>query len=116
MTVNAEKELREKIPDFGNSDWRRRMGDCIYDFGIGREPTIRRGVQIHEENRNSTSAVSGRCSPLIFTILVRWRCLSRAICYRLLKKGQGYRKIEDPTLLKVFERWDRTFPAQCGRR
>src|ERR1700743_442808 len=40
----CQKQHRGKIPDIKNPDWRRRMGDCLYDYSSGTVPTIRSGV------------------------------------------------------------------------
>ncbi len=39
-----------KIPAWRSPDYRRRVGDCIYDYTIGDEPKLRWGVH-KEENR-----------------------------------------------------------------
>ena len=47
----------EKIPDWSNFDFRRRVGDCIYDFGSPCNPQVRTSVHT-EENR--TTDLSGQ--------------------------------------------------------
>ena len=41
---------RDKIPNFRSPDYRRRMGDCIYDYSMGDPPKLRWGIH-REENR-----------------------------------------------------------------
>jgi hypothetical protein len=53
----CRESLHGKIPDWNNSDFRRRVGDCIYDFGSGGTPLLRRSV--HTE-RNRERDLSGR--------------------------------------------------------
>ncbi len=54
----CRKSLRAKVPDWTNSDFRRKMGDCIYDFDYrSDEPTLRRSIH-SEENRETD--LSGR--------------------------------------------------------
>ena len=43
----CQKHYPNKIPDWKNEDFRRRLGDCIYDFS-SIPPIIRKGV--HNEN------------------------------------------------------------------
>lgn len=49
----CKEEYPNKIPDWNNEDYRRRMGDCIYyDFFDGRLPKIRRSV--HNKGNRKT--------------------------------------------------------------
>ncbi len=57
----TRSELTRKIPDWGNTDFRRRVGDSIYDYGAGQEPTLRAGV--HLETNRATDL--GGCSVLV---------------------------------------------------
>ena len=41
---------RGKVPDWRSRDYRRRMGDCIYDYSAGDPPKLRWGVH-REDNR-----------------------------------------------------------------
>jgi hypothetical protein len=52
----CRKSLPAKMPDWTNSDFRRKMGDCIYDFGSQGVPTLRRSI--HTE-RNRKTDLSG---------------------------------------------------------
>jgi putative DNA base modification enzyme with NMAD domain len=47
--------LGEKIPDWTNSDFRRQMGDCIYDYSGGDEPRLRRSVHKVENRKTDLS-------------------------------------------------------------
>jgi hypothetical protein len=46
----CRRDLPGKIPAWGSDDFRRRVGDCIYDFSRQDRPIIRRGVH-DERNR-----------------------------------------------------------------
>jgi hypothetical protein len=48
----CRQALPEKIPDWGSNDFRRRVGDCIYDFSCPEWPILRRGV--HDERNRET--------------------------------------------------------------
>jgi len=61
MQVTDKKTMREyddycrtyspdKIPDWQNRDYRRHVGDCIYDYSHGEPPKMRWGVH-EEQNR-----------------------------------------------------------------
>src|SRR5262245_52664126 len=43
----CRRHLPEKIPDWGSDDFKRRVGDCIYDFTCPDWPALRPGV--HDE-------------------------------------------------------------------
>ena len=44
--------LGGKIPDWTNSDFRKKKGDCIYDFSAEEKPKLRRSIH-KEENRET---------------------------------------------------------------
>ena len=46
----CKETYHNKIPQWHHSDWRLRMGDCIYDFSKQVQPRIRKGV--HKEQNN----------------------------------------------------------------
>ena len=49
---HCRKKHRKKIPNWGSRDYRRRVGDCIYDYSSGGgDPILRVGVHT-EENRD----------------------------------------------------------------
>lgn len=52
----CQKKYPGKIPDWDNTDFKRQVGDCIYDFSNGPRPAIRVGV--HDE-RNRETDLSG---------------------------------------------------------
>lgn len=48
----CRKDLPEKIPDWRGPDFRRKVGDCIYDFRHGKQPRLRPSV--HSEANRET--------------------------------------------------------------
>lgn len=46
------KSLKGKIPIWSSRDFRRKVGDCIYDYSDGAGPRLRRSV--HDEGNIST--------------------------------------------------------------
>ena len=48
----CQKHLSGKIPDWQSSDFRRRVGDCIYDYSVSDAPRLREGV--HDEGNRQT--------------------------------------------------------------
>jgi hypothetical protein len=59
----CRKSLSEKIPDWTNSDFRRVVGDCIYDFGPRDEPLLRRSVHTEANRKRDLSG----CNVLLST-------------------------------------------------
>ncbi len=49
--VFCRQHLLGKIPNWTSRDFRRKVGDCIYDFSDPEHPTIRRSVH-KEQNRD----------------------------------------------------------------
>jgi hypothetical protein len=47
--------LSMKIPDWTSADFRRKMGDCIYDFSGGDEPRLRRSIHKAENRKRDLS-------------------------------------------------------------
>ncbi|MBF0552265.1 MAG: hypothetical protein HQK60_17235, partial [Deltaproteobacteria bacterium] len=40
----CQTHLKNKLPVWTSGDYRRKVGDCIYDYSVGIPPTIREGV------------------------------------------------------------------------
>lgn len=49
---HCKRELPEKIPDWTNADFRRRVGDCIYDYAEPGKPKLR--LSVHDEGNRLT--------------------------------------------------------------
>jgi hypothetical protein len=52
------RALTEKIPDWTSSDFRRRVGDCIYDFSRHGKPSIRRSVHNKANRKTDLSGLN----------------------------------------------------------
>ena len=48
----CQTSLPDKIPDWSSTDWKRLVGDCIYDYSKSAVPTIR--GKIHNESNRPT--------------------------------------------------------------
>lgn len=46
----CQSELQSKIPDWRSRNYKKRMGDCIYDYSNGHPPKLRWSVH-NEDNR-----------------------------------------------------------------
>lgn len=104
----CNKKLKDKIPKWFAKDWRKRMGDCIYDYSKGTDPTIRKGV--HNE-KNKKKDLSGQHA-LISNYFYYFGEAARVIPTELkgiIKKNQGHLKIENQKLVADFLQWIKQF-------
>lgn len=96
------------MPKWFAKDWKKRIGDCIYDYSKGKEPAIRKGV--HNE-KNSEKDLSGRHA-LISNHFYYFGEDARIIPKELsgiIKRSQGHLKIENPKLVDEFLDWIKKF-------
>lgn len=108
----ARTELPGKLPDWTNADFRRRVGDSIYDFST-TPATIRRSV--HDE-RNRKKDLSGEYVMLSTHF---WYFGERAVelpgdLRSIIKTGQGHKRIEDQAIIARFQQWIEALDAPCG--
>ena len=103
------QELPAKLPDIKHIDWRRRMGDCIYDYSTGGTQRIRPSV--HDEgNRERDLGGMRALLSTHFYYLGEEAVPLPTYLSPLIKKSQGHRKIEDQALIRRFEQWVAPFP------
>lgn len=102
------QELQEKIPKWYDQDWRKRMGDCIYDFSKGRQPIMRKGV--HKE-LNRTRDLGGQNALLSvhFYYFGEKAYPIPESLKKIIKKNQGHLKIENSDLIEGFKIWIKKF-------
>ncbi len=100
----CQVKLPEKIPSWFNKDWRRRMGDCIYNFSNLREPTLRKGVHNQSNMERDLSGNNALISDEFYYFGEEPRIIPQNL-KQIIKKNQGHLRIEDPNLLTDFEKW-----------
>jgi hypothetical protein len=108
----ARIELPKKLPDWENTDARRRLGDSIYDFST-RPAAVRRSV--HDE-RNRKRDLSGE---YVLLSTEFWYFGDKPIelrtdLHQVIKAGQGHRRIEDPATVTAFVEWIKGLGFQAG--
>jgi hypothetical protein len=104
----CQVHLPHKIPTLSATDWRKRMGDCIYSYGSSGEPTLRPGVHNQENRARDLWGLNvllsdhfyyfGEAAVPLPTLLLSLR-----------KQEQGHRIIEKESLIEWFERWLQDF-------
>lgn len=92
-----------KIVDFGHADWKKRLGDAIYDFST-ENPTLRKSV--HTENNRDTDL--GGKNTLISENFIYFGDKAIDLPEDLLGvvlQGQGHRSTVNESYLDPFLHW-----------
>lgn len=101
---HCRKELPFKIPDKNSDDYKLHLGDAIYDYSNGDEPTMRNGKHnVYDRDRD----LSGENSLLgtQFYYFGENPVLLPPQFQKFVKKNQGHKIIDDQTLIAEFEIW-----------
>ncbi|MBX2965916.1 MAG: hypothetical protein KF845_07200 [Cyclobacteriaceae bacterium] len=101
-------KLKNKIPDWRTKDWRKIMGDCIYDYSKGIDPMMRKGVHTEKNKKRDLSGQRALISNHFYYFGEEARVIPKEL-KGLIKKGQGHLKIESPELVGKFEKWIKKF-------
>ncbi len=93
-----------KIPETLNEDYRRRVGDCQYDYSSGGDPTIRDGV--HKEI-NREKDLSGKNALLSehFYYFGNKPVALPANLKPIIHSTQGHKSTLNNPYVDAFERW-----------
>lgn len=100
----CQKQLGGKVPDSTNNDFKRRVGDCIYDFGNPTRPTIRKGV--HDEGNRATDL--GGKNALLSTHFYYFGdqpILLPEELHPIIHRTQGHKSKANENLIKPFITW-----------
>jgi hypothetical protein len=100
--------LPNKIPIWQNSDWRLRMGDCIYQYINSTEPLIRKGVHNEGNRKKDISGLNALLSNEFYYFGEEARPIPLDL-KQIIKRNQGYKKIENADLVSKFEVWIEQF-------
>lgn len=60
--ILCQSKYPGKIPDWNNTDFRRRVGDCIYDYSQGSPPKLRPSVHTERNRKTDMGGVSALIS------------------------------------------------------
>lgn len=104
----CHQTLQDKIPKWFDKDWRRRMGDCIYDYENGTEPKMRKGVHNETNRERDLGGKNALLSNHFYYFGEEPRPLPDHL-KPIIKKNRGHRKIEQPSLIEKFEKWINQF-------
>ncbi|KEO71669.1 Nmad2 family putative nucleotide modification protein [Anditalea andensis] len=104
----CKNNLPNKIPEWKTKDWRYRVGDCIYNYSINDEPTIRKGVHNEGNRQRDLGGIYALLSDHFYYFGIEARPLPTELKV-LIKRNQGHKKIEVPRLIQEFEKWIEQF-------
>jgi hypothetical protein len=96
-------ELPDKVPDWDNPDFRRRVGDSIYDFSTN-PPTIRRSVHGERDRRRDLSGEYVLLSNHYYYFGDRPVQIPDEL-RSIIKTGRGHKRIEDAAIVEKFVMW-----------
>lgn len=100
----CRKKLDKKIPDWGNSDWRLRVGDCIYDYSRGNNPILRKGVHKKEHMDKDLGGIYALLSKHFYYFGEKAVRIPTRL-QGIIKKNQGHKSIKEIDLIRRFEKW-----------
>jgi hypothetical protein len=101
--VRTQQVLKEKVPDWENTDLRRRVGDSIYDFTVFPY-VIRKSV--HDEG-NRARDLSGKYALLSthFYYFGDHPVELPSTLHGVIKAGQGHKRLKDHGVVTRFIAW-----------
>jgi len=104
----CQTNLPDKIPRWFNSDWRKKLGDCVYDYTKGGEPAIRLAVHKERHRTRDLSGLNALLSDHFYYFGEEPRPIPAAL-KEIVLKGRGHRVIDDAKLIHAFEKWIKKF-------
>lgn len=104
----CQSNLPEKIPDWRSPDWRKKLGDCMYDYSNGDEPSIRKAVHTEKNKAKDLRGAYALLSNHFYYFGEEPRLIPAAL-KKLVKKNQGHLIIEEASLINQFEKWIKKF-------
>lgn len=105
---HCQQHLNNKVPSWRSSDWRVKLGDCIYDFSAGVEPAIRMSVHKEKNRERDLSGLYALLSNHFYYFGEEPRPIPASL-REIVIKTQGHLVFDDPAILKAFEKWIRRF-------
>lgn len=97
-------ELPNKIPDLKSKNWKMHLGDAIYDYSKGQDPTKRNGKHNEKDKIRDLSGKNVLLSKH-FYYFGEHPILLPPQFQVLVKKNQGHKIIRNKYLISEFEKW-----------
>ncbi|WP_284653513.1 hypothetical protein [Flavobacterium terrisoli] len=101
---HCQTHLPAKIPDKRSLDWRLHLGDSIYDYSKGLEPSQRKGKHNLNDQPRDLSGKNVLLSKHFYYFGENPILLPQQF-QRFVKKNQGHKIIRYQFLVAEFEKW-----------
>ena len=102
--THCNKELQKKIPFPDKKDWRRVLGDSIYDFSIGNIPRLRKVLHDEDDKDTDLKGLNALVSDHFYYFGSKAEKIPPELT-GLIKKEQGHIIVDDLVLIEKFEKW-----------
>jgi len=102
----CKKYLPNKIPDWYNDDFKRVVGDCIYDFSTKNKPILRTSVHKDGNIKTDLDGINALISSHYYYFGNNPIILPKEFT-SFIKKGPGHKIITDLDLIEKFVKWIR---------
>ena len=107
----VQEECPEKVPDWNSSDWRRKLGDAVYDFSE-LPPRVRRGGPHGLENReHDLNGEYALLSEHFFYLGAKPVALPGHLL-GIIKRGPGHRGPGNTPYVEPFMEWIESLALQ----
>jgi hypothetical protein len=101
----CKTDLPDKLPKWFNKDWRKKLGDCMYDYSKGEaEPRIRMAVHKERNRIKDLSGLNALLSNHFYYFGEEPRPIPPTL-KQIVIKGQGHLVLDDQKLIAAFEKW-----------
>jgi hypothetical protein len=98
------QELKKKIPFPDKKEWKRIVGDSIYDFSIGGVPRLRKVLHDEDDKETDLSGKNTLISNHFYYFGNKAETIPKQFS-KLVKKEQGHLIVDDIILIEEFEKW-----------
>jgi hypothetical protein len=100
----CKNSLPKKIPDQESSDYRLQNGDCIYDYGTGKYPKMRRAVHNEGHRKHDLGGQFALLSQHFYYFGDHAVPLPEYL-YPIIHATQGHKSIQNQPYLDLFLDW-----------
>ncbi len=100
----CREKYPNKIPDWNSEDFRRRVGDCIYDFSEESNPKLRKSVHIEKNKEKDLSGKNALISDHFYYFGDKPISLPDNLKF-ITKEGQGYKSKSNIPYINDFIKW-----------
>lgn len=100
----CKKMVKEKIPDMQSSDYRRKVGDCIYSFRVRQKVKQRKGVHFPENIKRDLRGKNALISTFFYYFGKNAISIPDEFSI-LIRQGQGHQSKKNDSIKLQFIDW-----------